>query len=97
LNAFGFAYHRHPLQENYNNSTDWYKPRLSHSAHLASTNRGRLPLRNTERLFAFGQLSSWLLPIFHPQENAAFTATKRRTVNNDQVSGKVEQAVGNIK
>jgi hypothetical protein len=35
--------------------------------------------------------------VFHAQRNAAFAATRRRTVNKDQVSGKVEQTVGKVK
>jgi hypothetical protein len=34
--------------------------------------------------------------IFRAQKIAAFAATRRRTVNKDQVSGKVEQAIGNV-
>jgi uncharacterized protein YjbJ (UPF0337 family) len=43
------------------------------------------------------QVLTKIVFIFHAQENAAFAATRRRTVNKDQVSGKVEQAVGKVK
>jgi uncharacterized protein YjbJ (UPF0337 family) len=43
------------------------------------------------------QVLAKIVFIFHAQKNAAFAATRRRTVNKDQVSGKVEQAVGKVK
>jgi uncharacterized protein YjbJ (UPF0337 family) len=35
--------------------------------------------------------------IFHAEKIAAFAATRRRTLNKDQVSGKVEPAIGKVK
>jgi uncharacterized protein YjbJ (UPF0337 family) len=35
--------------------------------------------------------------IFHAQKKAEYAPTRRRTVNKDQVFGKVEQAVGKVK
>jgi uncharacterized protein YjbJ (UPF0337 family) len=41
--------------------------------------------------------AKYMVSIFDAQKKATFAATRRRTVNKDQVVGKVKQAVGKVK
>jgi uncharacterized protein YjbJ (UPF0337 family) len=62
--------------------------------HFPSLGRWGLDASNGRKLDPDSKAIS---PYFHAQKNAAFAATRRKTVNKDQVSGKVEQAVGKVK
>jgi uncharacterized protein YjbJ (UPF0337 family) len=43
------------------------------------------------------QVLAKVVSIFYAQKKAAFAATRRRTVNEDQIFGKIQQAVGKVK